>query len=44
MLNVLPGRLPVLLRAERLGPYDTWRSRHHTVEGITRMPPVVSKM
>jgi len=44
MLNLSPGRLWVLLSAERLDPYGAWPSRHHTIAGITRLPPVVDKM
>jgi hypothetical protein len=44
MLNAPPGRLPVLRRAERLDPYGTWPSRHHTMEGLRRMPPAIGKM
>jgi len=44
MLNAPPGRLSVLCSAERLDPYGTWQFRHHTIEGVRRMPAAVGKI
>jgi len=44
MLNAPPDRLPVLRGAERLDPHGTWHVRHHTIEGIRRMPAAAGKI